>query len=292
MATNTPNLNLVKPDPNDYYNVSIFNANMEKIDTAIEEDRQSLENAVMFTAQSKTAAEQAQARGNIGAAPSGGGVMEPVLEVSASSASESYDTFCAKLDAVLATMPFASVKFLRVYPPQYDGAGSDICALFKDSNDYASVYTIGSYNKNSQGFRMIKYKRDSSDPAGQWDPLEYINPPMQLGVEYRTTERYRGKPVYIRLEEIAALPNNTTLTVSKVGVPSGGTLYVDNIVDYRAEFYSNSTVYSIPYNDVVDIPECSGIRYGSGITYSIRTKGVDYSNYAGRIWIKYTKQTD
>ena len=115
---------------------------------------------------------------------------------------------------------------------------------------------------------------------------------MQLGVEYRTTERYRGKPVYIRLEEIAALPNNTTLTVSKVGVPSGGTLYVDNIVDYRAEFYSNSTVYSIPYNDVVDIPECSGIRYGSGITYSIRTKGVDYSNYAGRIWIKYTKQTD
>lgn len=121
--------------------------------------------------------------------------------------------------------------------------------------------------------------------------VEWINPPMQLGVEYRTTERYRGKPVYIRLEEIAALPNNTTLTVSKVGVPSGGTLYVDNIVDYRAEFYSNSTVYSIPYNDVVDIPECSGIRYGSGITYSIRTKGVDYSNYAGRIWIKYTKQT-
>ena len=122
--------------------------------------------------------------------------------------------------------------------------------------------------------------------------VEWINPPMQLGVEYRTTERYRGKPVYIRLEEIAALPNNTTLTVSKVGVPSGGTLHVDNIVDYRAEFYSNSTVYSIPYNDVVDIPECSGIRYGSGITYSIRTKGVDYSNYAGRIWIKYTKQTD
>ena len=122
--------------------------------------------------------------------------------------------------------------------------------------------------------------------------VEWINPPMQLGVEYRTTERYRGKPVYIRLEEIAALPNNTTLTVSKVGVPSGGTLYVDNIVDYRAEFYSNSTFYSIPYNDVVDIPECSGIRYGSGITYSIRTKGVDYSNYAGRIWIKYTKQTD
>lgn len=27
---------------------------------------------------------------------------------------------------------------------------------------------------------------------GVWQPWEYINPPMQLGVEYRTTERYLG----------------------------------------------------------------------------------------------------
>ena len=115
---------------------------------------------------------------------------------------------------------------------------------------------------------------------------------MVSGIEYRTTERFLGKPVYIRLEEVAALPNNTTLTVSNVGVPSGGTLYVDNIVDYRAEFYSNSSVYSIPYYDVVDVLQCTGSRDGDGITYSIRTKGADYSSYAGRIWIKYTKQTD
>lgn len=156
-------------------------------------------------AQSLTDAEQAQARGNIAAASSGGGVMETVLEVSASSASESYDTLCAKLDAVLATMPAASVKFLRVYPPQYYGSGSDMCALFKNTNDYASVYTIGSYNNDKQGFRMIKYKRDSSDPAGQWDPLEYINPPMQLGVEYRTTERCLGKPVYVKAIDFGAV---------------------------------------------------------------------------------------
>nr|DAR59097.1 MAG TPA: hypothetical protein [Caudoviricetes sp.] len=275
--------------PDDYY-VSQYSG--EEIDDLLGKAG-SATGAVRYdAAQSLTDAQTKQARANIGAASSGGGVMETAQEVAASSASESYDTFCAKLDEVLATMPSKSVKFLRVYPPQYYGAGSDMCALFKNTDDYASVYTISSYNEDRQGFRMIKYKRRGSDPAGQWDPLEYINPPMQLGVEYRTTERYRGKPVYIRLEEIAALPNNTTLTVSKVGVPSGGTLYVDNIVDYRAEFYSNSTVYSIPYNDVVDIPECSGIRYGSGITYSIRTKGVDYSNYAGRIWIKYTKQTD
>lgn len=150
-------------------------------------------------AQTLTAAQQTQARENIAAAPSGGGVMESTTEIAAASASESYDTFCAKLDVVLATMPARSVKFLNVYPPQYYGFGSDMCALYKNTNDYASVYTISGYNNGKQGFRMIKYKHDSSDLAGQWDPLEYINPEMKPGVEYRTTERHNGYPVYVKL---------------------------------------------------------------------------------------------
>ena len=32
----------------------------------------------------------------------------------------------------------------------------------------------------------------------EWKPWEYVNPPMALGVEYRTTERYMGKPVYAK----------------------------------------------------------------------------------------------
>ena len=32
----------------------------------------------------------------------------------------------------------------------------------------------------------------------EWSPWEYITPPMQLGVEYRTVERYNGKPVYVK----------------------------------------------------------------------------------------------
>lgn len=44
----------------------------------------------------------------------------------------------------------------------------------------------------------------------EWKPWEYVNPPMQLGVEYRTTERISGKPVYIKLVNLGNLPNNTT----------------------------------------------------------------------------------
>lgn len=33
----------------------------------------------------------------------------------------------------------------------------------------------------------------------EWIPVEWVNPPMSLGVEYRTTERWNGKPVYTKL---------------------------------------------------------------------------------------------
>ena len=140
--------------------------------------------------------------------------MERAPEISCSSASESYDTFCAKLDAVLASMPNQSVKFLGVYPPQYYGFGTDMCALYKNTNDYASVYTIGSYNINCQGFRMVKRKLLTSDPAGRWKPLEYINPEMTAGVEYRTTERYQGKPVYVRAITFGAIPSGSSKSVA------------------------------------------------------------------------------
>ena len=35
--------------------------------------------------------------------------------------------------------------------------------------------------------------------------VEWLNPPMLLGVEYRTTERYLGKPVYKKLIEFPSL---------------------------------------------------------------------------------------
>lgn len=43
----------------------------------------------------------------------------------------------------------------------------------------------------------------------EWQPWEYLNPPMQLGVEYRTTERYLDKPVYVKMVDFGSLPNNT-----------------------------------------------------------------------------------
>lgn len=44
-------------------------------------------------------------------------------------------------------------------------------------------------------------------------PREWINPPMQIGVEYRTAERHNGKPVYMQLVSCGALEAETMKTV-------------------------------------------------------------------------------
>lgn len=48
------------------------------------------------------------------------------------------------------------------------------------------------------------------------EPWEYVNPPMELDIEYRTTERYAGKVVYAKLIDFGALPNADLKGVYKI----------------------------------------------------------------------------
>lgn len=66
--------------------------------------------------------------------------------------------------------------------------------------------------------------------GGVWQPWEYVNPPMAVGVEYRTTERWKGIPVYVKCVDCGALPNNTSKVVE----------YCDTTV-YPFECYGRNT---------------------------------------------------
>ena len=44
MASNTPNLGLIKPAPEDYYNIDIFNFNFDKIDEVVGDMEEALDN--------------------------------------------------------------------------------------------------------------------------------------------------------------------------------------------------------------------------------------------------------
>lgn len=54
---------------------------------------------------------------------------------------------------------------------------------------------------------------------------EWLFPPMEVGVEYRTAARYKGKPVYTQLVDFGALPNATAKTVDCASFAE--------LVDYR-----------------------------------------------------------
>lgn len=64
------------------------------------------------------------------------------------------------------------------------------------------------WNALAQPDHFARYAVD-----GVWTPWEYVNPPMQLGVEYRTVERYDGKPIHIKAVSLGLLENNTSKSV-------------------------------------------------------------------------------
>lgn len=133
------------------------------------------------------------ARVNIGAASSGYGYGEQMTEITSSS-EETYAEYCEKIDAILASMANRETKQINAAPPYSEDATFGACAvvLYKGTNAYASLVTIGHSNKYAYGWRMQKRN-------GVWEEFEWIDPPMNTDVIYRTTERYKGNAVYKKL---------------------------------------------------------------------------------------------
>lgn len=124
--------------------------------------------------------------------------------------------------------------------------------------------------------------------AGVIGPWEWVNPPLQIGVEYRTTERYQGKPVYAKAVSLGAGPDSNTKKTVQHGIGN-----MSHIVDYGGEMYlstGNSNPISLPGVSVVSDEIYSfGVNYRRFIWTSQTTA---LTTYTGIGWIKYTKSTD
>ena len=210
-------------------------------------------------------------------APAGFGFGDAVQSIETTSAEESYETYCAKVDAVLDGMPNKTAKLVLAYPPAvYGKAGTTISLLYKGDANYAVLSNIGSADTALCGWRMIKLKKSSSDPSA-WQPFEWEHPPMQLGVEYRTTERYNSKPVYKKAVNTGALSAGTSKSVAH-GVQDIGLRL--------------SALYGLNNNgdNLVSNPGITGILVdGSNITI---TTAAGFSTSNSWVVIAYTKTTD
>lgn len=114
--------------------------------------------------------------------------------------------------------------------------------------------------------------------------VEWVNPPMQLGVEYRTTERYLGKPVYTMMLPSVAL------------VSAGSTAYIEglanikDIIDYRIQFQYASSGQTFAVNNWSKVKVT--MHYADGYAYASIACIEDCSNNKATGTFKYTKTTD
>lgn len=139
------------------------------------------------------------------------------------------------------------------------------------------VSTSGFYNHDVSAQRRFR--------NGAWQPWEYINPPMIPGVEYRTTERYNGKPVYVKAVDLGTLPNATEKQIS-LGI--GGTIlqYIGSpvvLLPSRATF-TGVGFYPGHHNPATHI---WASLYGVNITI---TTDYDASSITGIAIVKYAKE--
>lgn len=239
--------------------------------------------------QNLTDEQKAQARKNINSAPGGFGWGEAMKDVLASDAKDTYETYCGKLDMLLADMPDGTSQLIYTRGPvstgQYSGAGNIVAVLSKILGTSASLIGLSPNPRGTTNglWRMLK-------DNGNWQPVEWINPPMTLGTEYRTTERYLGKPVYTKTFNIPVSAFENQLPSYSHGID-----HLDRLVDARvycrADWirilpwsYFDSTAWSAQY-----MLNSSVIKFELGSNALARIK--EYTNGVDAT-LKYTKTTD
>ena len=217
-------------------------------------------------------------------APAGYGFGDAIQEIATTSAEESYETYCAKVDAVLDGMPDKTAKLVLAYPPAvYGKAGTTISLLYKGDANYAVLSNIGSADTGLCGWRMFKLRYPSSSSPAVWMPFEWEHPPMKIGVEYRTSERYNGKPVYTKLVDCGAGPSNTRKTVS------ANTQNVETPISCTGNFGSGTIPYEWFAGDVSGAQAITCTFNGQAIEIAATA---DYSGWTVFVIVEYTKTTD
>lgn len=122
-----------------------------------------------------------------------------------------------------------------------------------------------------------------------WQPWEYLNPPMVLGVEYRTTERFNGHPVYSKLFNSGALPAvGSSKIITFAGDTDTGEVYrcISVIAVVGALSYSGGWGLTAP--------SAAAMEVSGGYNTVKIVSNIDFSPVSGTadIIVKYWKTTD
>lgn len=102
--------------------------------------------------------------------------------------------------------------------------------------------------KSLSGYEVSRdFTTNENGAVSLWDEWQWVNPPMDAGKEYCTSERYAGKKVYTKLIESASV-NNGNIIYAGYSYGSGVT-YIRHT--------ARTDTYMLPYN----IPNASSYMY-------------------------------
>lgn len=235
-----------------------------------EEQKAAWNSSVRYdAAQSLSDAQKDQARGNIDAAPGGFGLGGNSKMLTPS---DNLDTLMQngwfqynennppKGTLPTALSPYASLIHVSV-------AGITCVQEAYDVTDSAFHGTVLRRTVYGLGARAKIY------------PWEYENPPMKLGVEYRTTERYNGKAVYAKMVDCGVVPS----------VGSYKTVEISGANIRSVEAYSPMRGNTLPFYGADGLELAIQGGFGNILIRNYSHGSSDTNIYAT---IKYTKDTD
>ena len=193
----------------------------------------------------------------VGAAPSGFGLGEAPHNSS-------------DINAELATGYFRTTSATDNSPFNH---GAAHVRKYNDSEVVQNLFRV------TAGVEMVRY---TTDGGATWVE-EWVNPLMNVGTEYRTTEWYNGKPVYAKLVNFGALPNATNKNVAHAKD-------VDQTVIYLQGVLSNGVPFSTGYNHSRTSPSVKFWVDATAWSIRILTEG-DMTAVTATVLVKYIKGT-
>lgn len=94
-------------------------------------------------------------------------------------------------------MPISSVQHFQFSCNSELGNQQFHGVLWKLAQNFAVIKAVSEI-----GDQVIRYCNNDG-----WESWEWVNPPMETGVQYRTNERYNGNVVYVKKVDIGTFPN-------------------------------------------------------------------------------------
>jgi hypothetical protein len=186
------------------------------------------------------------------------------------------DALATALGVIYNAMGDGETKMVRWVG--YPSNGFDFFGILE--RDSINNGGIIAWTAENGGYQISKTKN-----GGNWQPLEWINPPMVDGVEYRTTKRCNGKPVYTTYMNLGTLPVTDYKNFPYSTEGSTTELISFELFTKNAE----NEQYAYPHLGFSDAVIKCVARQGGKRTFSIRTFS-DMSSYTGTATLEYTKK--